>query len=49
MGLCPDCCRPQAKSPKESADSPETPWCECPALKVEPYKYSEEDDPEEVT
>jgi hypothetical protein len=49
MGRCPDCCLPKAETPEEAASSPDTPWCECPILKVDPYLYDEEEDqPEEV-
>lgn len=46
MEICPDC---RLEKWTESAGDPDSPgFCECPTLKVEPYRYSEEDDPEEV-
>lgn len=49
MGLCLDCYLPKAESLEQFVNDPITPWCECPSLKVDPYLYDEEDDPEEVT
>jgi len=47
MKICSDC---QLEKWTEAAGDPDDPgFCECPILKIEPYLYDEEDDPEEVT
>jgi len=44
---CPDCRREKWT---DAVDPDTLGLCECPALKkVEPYRYGEEDDPEEIT
>jgi len=47
MKICPDCQR--QKWTVAAGDPDSGLFCECPVLKVEPYRYDEEDDPEEVS
>ena len=49
MKVCPECFGRKFTSIEEVRNDLEAPWCECPSIKVIPYKYSDDDRPDEIT